>query len=286
MCCTLEPAKLSNTILYAAEGLHNGKIVHVMGYQNRAENRGKGPNAMILPIPTDVALGPENTLDMTNAKHVLADYVEAITDRRRGLTKGFGHDSVDEDFAEVQVFDTGSYTIVLARDARDIPSAMKHVADNKRPRVNAAIFEAYAKWYPNWPVALCCFNGAVEAEPMMWWYEPKNASHLFLPSLDAHDGNPPDLNARVEIDHTVIVGSVTAPRGSNVHFTDFTPYSREDGSVGRQVPEALRPFLATKVTGKIFGSGSRLQNGDFTIPMTRVAAGEGNAINRVLPPGA
>lgn len=287
MCCTLEPAKLSNTILYAAETVHNGKLVHVMGYQNRAENLARGPNAMILPIPTDVALGPENTVDMRAAKHVLADYAEALTPRTRSLSKGFGHDGLDDDSRGVQVFESGSYTVVLAKNAADIPSAVKHVPVNKRPsRINTAVFEAYSKWYPGWPVALCCFDGAVEAEPMLWWYEPRNASSLFLPALDAHDGNPPDLSARVGVDHTVAVGSVSAPRGSNVHFRDFPRYSREDGSVGGQIPDNLRPFLATKVTGKKFGEGTRLQNGDFSIPLTRVAAGEGNAISRVLPPGA
>lgn len=275
MCLTLEPAKLSDTILYAAETLHEGKLVHVMGYENAAENLASGPNAMLLPIPTDMHLGPGNTLDMRQAKSVLKDYRTAIhnADRRlsRGMSKGFGADSLDDD---VQVFESGSYTVVLARDARDIPAAMKHLPANKRPgRMNQAIFDAYAKWYPGWPLALCAWDGSVKAEPMLWWYEPKDASRLFLPALDAHDGNPPDLSAKVDVDHTIAVGSVSAPNGHNVRFQD-------------EVPADLRPFLATKITGHEFPEGTKLQNGDFSIPMKHVAAANGHAVTRVLPPGA
>ena len=39
MCCTLSPAKLSKTILYAGEHLAPaGRAVHIMGYQNTVQN--------------------------------------------------------------------------------------------------------------------------------------------------------------------------------------------------------------------------------------------------------
>ncbi len=261
---------MSNTILYAAEALHNERIVHVMGYQNRASNLDPGPNAMLLPIPTDRKLGPENTLDMRLAKNVLTDYAKAVRPVMRGTrSKGFGS---DERSMSVQVFDSGSYTIVLAQDAREIPSALDLLPENKRPRnVHTAIFDAYASWYRGWPLALCAWDGSVEAEPMVWWYEPKDASRLFLPALDGHDGNVPDLNAKVAVDHTVIVGSVTAPSGHPVRFQD-------------EIPASHRPFFAPKVAGSILEK-LQLQNGDFTISLRNVAAANSGAIQRVLPPG-
>ena len=275
MCLTLEPAKLTDTILYAAETLHEGKLVHVMGYQNNAENLSRGPNAMLLPIPTDVLLGPGNTLDMREAKSVLVNYRTAIHAANTRLSRGFSKSlGMDDDCDAIQVFESGSYTVVLAKDARDIPAALKHLPDNKRPgRANQAIFDAYAKWYPGWPLALCAWDGSVKAEPMLWWYEPKDASRLFLPALDAHDGNPPDLSAKVAVDHTIAVGSVSAPNGYDVRFDN-------------EVPAALRPFLATKISGHEFNEGTILQNGDFSIPLKHVASGNGHAVQRVLPPGA
>lgn len=272
MCCSLRPARLTNTILYAAETMHAGRIVHVMGYQNRAENRGPGPNAMLLPIPSDVAMGPDNMLDTTAAKHILKDYQTAIHNAHRRLSRGFSKGMMAFDADDrVQVFDKGSYTVALAEDARDLTAALARIPQNKRPAVNAAIFEAYAALYPGWKMALCAWDGTIDAEPLLWWYEPKNAGQLFMPALDAHDGHPPKLASDVEVDHTLVVGSVTAPakEGAEVHFQDT-------------IPEHLRPFLATRVAGYEAHEGARMRNGDFSCKMANVHKG---IVDRIAPPG-
>lgn len=251
MCCTLEPAELSNTILYAAEANVNGKLVHVLGYQNRAQTR--GPNAMILPFPAIEAMGPGNVLDTSSCKHILDDYAEAIRPRSRGMSKGFGYDH--DSFNEVQVFDSGRYSVVLAKDARAIPDALGLVPAGKRPALNPAIFQAYSEWYPGWPIALCCFDGAVESEPMLWWYVPRDNNRLFLPALDAHDGKPPVLGQRVSVDHTILFGSTIRPRGYKVHFQDT-------------VDPALEPYLAKLVIGATIKQ--TMPNGDFWLPVEKI----------------
>lgn len=213
MCVTLEPSRMSGTILYAAETLHNDTLVHVMGYQNKAENLASGPNAMILPIPSGVPMGPENAIDMRACKNILKDYEEAVIAnarnfRGRGMTKGIQSLGVDH----VQVFDSGSYTVVLARDANYINTALEQVPVNRRPKLRPDIFGAYSKLYPGWHIALCCYDGSVDAEPMVWQYEPLDPAHLFAPALDGHDGKLPNVNARVDRDHTVIVSMVNAPK--------------------------------------------------------------------------
>src|SRR5271166_24211 len=71
MCCTLANARLSNTILYAAEVCPDGKeVVHVLGYQNRVQNLppAKGPsgNAMILPFPAVAGTMTQNNVLATD----------------------------------------------------------------------------------------------------------------------------------------------------------------------------------------------------------------------------
>ena len=261
---------MSKTILYAAETLIDNRIVHVMGYQNQAETW--GPNAMLLPIPTDMKMGATNMLDMSKAKHVLSDYGEAVKRHTRGFSRGLRSLGMDDDLEAPVVFDKGSYTVVLAEDARAIPGALDRVPANKRPAPKQAIFDAYAALYPNWKIALCCWDGRLSAEPLLWWYEPTDPGRLFLPALDGHDGNPPNIHAKVNVDHSIVVGSVTKPQGNNVHFKDT-------------ITDELRPFLATKVTGTEF-QDMRMSNGDFAINMSRVAYGAGGDIQRVLPPGA
>lgn len=256
MCLTLEPSRMSGTILYAAETIFNGKLVHVMGYQNKAENLGSGPNAMLLPIPSASVMGPENAIDMRACKNVLKDYEQAYLDqkpRTRGLTKGLS-DSMDFSRAAVQVFDSGSYTIVLARDANYINTALEQVPENKRPNPRPDIFGAYAKLYPGWHIALCCYDGAVEAEPMVWQYEPLDPAHLFAPALDGHDGKIPNMNVRVDRDHTIILSMVNRSK---------TRYAME---LSRSRTASVIPPSHQYLFGKNFyGTQQHVatQNGDF-----------------------
>jgi hypothetical protein len=266
MCCSLRPAKLTNTVLYAADALHDGRRVHVMGYQNRAENLSKGPNAMLLPIPSSAPMGPDNMLDTTMAENILKDYARAV---RPPVSRGAFGGAAPHTLAAVQVFDKGSFSVVLADRASDIPSAIGRIPANKRPELNADIFAAYDWLYPGWKMALCAWDGTLEAEPLLWWYEPLDPTRLFLPALDAHDGKPPSLSADVAVDHSVVVGSVTSPGGAQVLFRDT-------------IPAHLKPFLATKVHGREF-NGTSMKNGDFTCSIGSLGAAN---IHRELPPGA
>ncbi len=59
------------------------------------------------------------------------------------------------------------------------------------------------------------------------------------------------------MDHTVVIGSVTAPYGTKVAF-------RGD------VDPAIRPFLAARVVGDDL-SGQSFPNGDFVVSKARIA---------------
>jgi hypothetical protein len=272
MCLTLQPAKLSNTTLYAGEANLDGRYVHVIGYQNKAQNQHAGPNAMILPFPSRAPMGPENVFDTTGCKRVLTDLGRVIprADRLRGFSKGIALNSVDS--LSVQVFDTGSYTVLMSKNIAAIPSALNQVPANKRPQINQDIFDAYAKWYQGWSIALCCFEAGAEVkpEPMVWWYEPINEEWLFAPGLDGHDGRVPRLDKGVDVYTDIVFGSTIEPAGTPVRYTD-----------------AFAGGLAQCLPSRACGAevhGVKV-NGDYLIQREMVRNGNAN-YKRLAPPGA
>lgn len=298
MCVSLAPAHFSKTTLYVGEAQREGQTVHVLGYQNTAQNLAPGlqpsstarggraddfwetiddelpgqtGNAMILPFPAAAEMTEANVVDTDGCKRILKDMVEAIED---DMPRTLGVSAKRTVTNSLSVFDTGIYTVVLASDPTLIPSAIERVPEAKRPPLTASIFEVYAEWYPGCPVALCCFNNseAVEADPLLWWYEPKYETRLFAPALDSHSGNVPNLDADVEVDHAIIVGSyrIDGERAHKVNYRDT-------------LPDATRELLPDRVLGgKIH---TRMHNGDFGFHLAEVLKGEFHPL-RIPPPGA
>jgi len=289
MCVSLGPAKFSNTILYVGSAVRDGKDVHVLGYQNTAENlavAGRPPgldprlwsqvireqgakpvgNAMILPFPAIAAMGEANVVDTSGCKSILKDIVTAVKPRSKGGTLMGGDRSMS--FSAPIVFETGIYTVVLARDPRDIPAALAHVPEEKRPDLKPEIFAAYAEWYPGWQIALCCFSNAdaVEADPLLWWYEPAFPDVYFAPALDSHTGGVPDLDATVDVDHAVTFMS-TEGRAPSVEYADT-------------LSDEVRALLPTHAIGRELDT--RLPNGDFQIDKATADAGR-FTIDRIKP---
>ena len=263
MCVTSGRARLSKTIIYAGQAQHGEETVHVLGYQNRAETYA-GPNAMVLPFPSREAMGPENVIDTTECKGLLKALAELGKPHLLGATKGFAASAS----RGVRVFHAGSYTVVMSQTARWIPRALEQVPENRRPTVQAALFEAYTQWYPQWPVALCCWDGSVDAEPLLWWYKPLDATKLFYPGLDSHTGDVPVLGRRVETDHTLV-------------WPD-----REGAPTGvLRMPDAVRKYIAPSVTSR--DGASRLLNGDWWLPTSGRLGDVAEALHqRRPPPGA
>jgi len=252
MCCTFTESKMSNTRIYVGEAQRQGKLVHVLAYQNTAiSNR---PNAMVLPFPAAAKMGQENVIDTRKFKNFLEEIGEATRMRaksfgRRGMTLGAA--SFDSD-SLAEVFDSGSYTIVLATNVWQIPEALSRVAAEKRPNVTSDFLIGYNELYPEQPIAVCCWNGAIEAEPLMWWYEPRDTKSLFVPTMDAHSGKAPKVGEKVDTDHIISVGSTTGNMGSKVTY-----------SQARSMPAEVKELLPTNVHGKRLPD--RLENGDCLI---------------------
>lgn len=351
MCCSVSPGvdvRFSNTILYAAEvNDRQGETVHVLGYQNTAQNNVKhlnrisyplsglagfwnklrdifsfrrvspsageaGGNAMILPFPcVPRTMSRQNVLDTESCPHILKDMAKAVKPMPTARSLGFASQSYGA--APVEIFEAaGIYTVVLAQDARDIPAALGQVPEEKRPKPNPELFEAYAKWYPDWTIALCCFNNEdlKEARPLLWWYQPLNPEKLFLPAVDCHTGKVPKLEAKVMVDHTLAVGSCFAgstklvpncplcdkPLSGNLNYCsscdeDLRPetlnlqndYRRVSYNQENLIPKELALYLLPKVMGGIFNQV--MPNGDFICHIDDVRKGIWNPV-RSLPPSA
>lgn len=264
MCITLEPARLSNTLIYAAEAQRNGETFHVIGYQNKVHST-KGPNAMLLPLPAEGSLGPENIVDTRSFKGILDAYdhaVERLAPKRRSrsLTKSvdsFGTDSL----RGFQVFKSGSYTIALAEKPTMLRRAIEHVPENVRPEIPGSFLVTLNQLYPDWPIALCCFNGAeVEApEPLLWYFKPRFNRVLFAPAIDAHNGQPPNAGDVVERDHKLAFASCRSTRPIDRQLVE---------DIQRLVPiEHQWMFMPSVVGAKIdYETG----NGDFCLPVQAV----------------
>ncbi|WP_437769269.1 hypothetical protein WMF27_09340 [Sorangium sp. So ce281] len=62
--------------------------------------------------------------------------------------------------------------MVLAESPRAVLSVLGQVPEPKRPALNDRMLQAFEAYYPGWPVAVCCWNGDLQPEPLLWWYEP------------------------------------------------------------------------------------------------------------------
>jgi len=272
MCCTLGPAKLSDTIVYAYK-MPDGR--HVLGYQNKATSGfddegdsfyGTWPrrgalnpwggktqppqswNAMVLPIPAKGEMTAANAVDLTADKTVLRDYAELVKahDHMKSRSRGFGDDLIGAAAVNsVQVFKTGSYEVVMARQPKLIPDVVKEL--HPEVSVSKDLMEVYARYYLGWNVAVCFWQGTLEPEPIMFTYEPKYPTHLFIPTLDAHDGGAPKSHA--SLDHTIVLGTT----GTTGH------------GLRRQVSPVNRPYLASRVKG--FEAHQTTLNGDYWFPL-------------------
>jgi hypothetical protein len=158
-----------------------------------------------------------------------------------------------------QVFESGSYTIALAENPHSMRLALNHVPAEKRPEIPGSFLASLSQLYKDWPMAVCCFNGNLEApEPLLWWFKPRFKRVLFAPAIDAHDGNPPDPSVMVDRDHTLAFASY---RSNRPH--DHSLLSTIQGVPAEHQWMFLPSVIGTKVT-------RQTGNGDFSLPVSAI----------------
>lgn len=260
MCVTTAEAKLSNTQLYAGDATLDGKYVHVLAYQNKAVNLTKSANSMILPFPVKTRMTKENVIDTSKFKDFLSDITMATKIQTRSFSKSL---SIGVASGGAQVFDSGSYTIVLADDVSQIKSALESVPEDKRPTISDELLSSYKELYPESQIAVCCWDGTIEAEPLLFYYEPTNPNQLFVPTMDAHDGKAIHPFEFVKIDHNLSIKGYKTDdldikdRSAKVHYTS-------------KLPELVEQLLPTYVYGTKLSS--LYKNGDAHFSITDIKA--------------
>jgi hypothetical protein len=261
MCVSAAPARLSNTIVYAGLAHRAGKRVHVMGYQNQAENLGDGPNCMLLHIPSAAPMSPDNMVDTSKCPSVLKDLDRAV----RGASLSLSRGPVPRPAAAVvHVFQKGLYTVVLANHWELAGQALERVPAHQRPAISRELLAFYGKEFPGWHLALCCFDNreAVTADPLLWWFEPLFPQQLMAPGIDAHTGKPPRLGRSVSRDHVLLFGT---DQGAPRKWLSAVQMQRE------KLPPAVRelmPALAYRDTVNHFA-----KNGDFLLDIADLERG-------------
>lgn len=283
MCITSEPAVLKGTILLAHSFRDSaGNVQNLLGYKNKAKSLIRGGNCMIFAIPA-ISGSKVEIIDMTDHHDLLDDYAKLFQERSRGDSFGVkGLLSLSD--RSIEIVERGSYTVVIASQASDIPAALALVKPEKRPRVNQALFDGLDSLYGAWEAeggkrfVIACWAGDIDPEPILLHYRPIpsfEGKHV-LPGLDAHDGGVPVPGELVETDHTIIVG---------LDDDNNEAYPKDADWDLRKVPADLRAKLPRLVIGRKVNDD--LPNGDWVIPkdVTNVTLRR-HLQERVMPPGA
>ncbi|QQR79317.1 MAG: hypothetical protein IPJ69_07985 [Deltaproteobacteria bacterium] len=261
MCIVSAPAKLTGTLI-AAGIAERGD--HYLVYQNQAEISSDASAAMLLAIPSTGPLSRENFIDFSKSPQVLVDSWPRFEVARRNSTRATGHGVKAVDFY------SGNYRIFAAQSLSDIQEALRGTEYAQKIKISEAMADFFHTSYPGWSLALCCFNNRELQlmDPIGIIYDSLFPDHIYIPGVDAHDGNPPQLDTYVARDHRLMIGAFDMTQGVEMTLPGI-------GSIRS---------LGVKL--KNFGP-----NGDFVVPKADLLAASrsrvlpSRAFHTVTPPG-
>jgi hypothetical protein len=274
MCCSAWPVRFSKTITGTWEVMVDDKLMHVLWYQNQIgspkDAKLSGGNCLIIPIMG--SWSSIRLLNTTSAPSILKDISQSLRPEPMRSAKSLA--AAGERFGTIVFLKFDIFDIVLAENAQDIPNVLPQIVENKRPKINNDVFNVLDQWY-KCPIALCCFDNAeaMEAKPIAFAFEPFMPEQLMVYTLDAHDGKPPDPTKKVQLDHTIFVGSyiTDSEHGAHIKFSD-------------DIAPDLAPYVLPKVLGEMVPNAP-IQNGDFIFDVNEVRDGIFRG-QRKLPPFA
>lgn len=227
--------------------------------------------AMIWPIPINLEANVLTDVSFIKNCAGLVDDMTApfeMDDGSRGGEKG-----ITRSFGAAIIVAHGDYQVVIADRPTAALNVIDGVSDDKRPDLKSETLKKLEAWYPGWALVIACINAdkAVDADPFALVFPTRHPDLIYLPTLDDHTGQGPDLAARVDLSHRYAVGSVDTPsgKGHSVYYSD-------------DYPEAVMRQLPRRVLGGNFHK--QITNGDFYFYRKDVEAGTLNAV-RKCPPG-
>lgn len=255
MCVSMAPAEFNGAITFGGEVTPE---LHLLGYQNSSQSF-VGPNCMLLHVPTRrlTARDLVPTWDAPSFMKDMGETIHTLAPQSRGLSMGGQFRSAPI------VVQYGSYEIVLASSAGDIPSALAQVSAAKRPVINTELLNWYDRNFDGYSFILACFNNADEKanHPILVKYQPTDPTHLFVPGLESHDGRPPIIGGREHPrDFKVIFGSRLATPNASLNSVRYTD---ELGALATLLPQRVVGFRDE-------GQGA---NADYSVKVDDVRSG-------------
>lgn len=238
MCIVSAKAKLTKTKILSIP-LDNGR--HLMSYTNKAKNLSGKKNSMILPIPGK--LNKEWFYDTSEYNEFVKDIErQANVNSEEILSRGMRSKTLS--FEE---FEVGFYNVVTTNDISKLVERLGVYG----PEISSELINFFKEHYKGWNFVCCIFDGdkEMDAQPIMFEYEPFDYEWVYFPTMDSHTGGAPDLNARVSLDHTLITEQYGL-QGFNIKDVKFK----------QEVPEILkrRKYVSSKFN-------TTLPNGDIYI---------------------
>ncbi len=198
MCITSGPANLSDTKIMS---IKLDEEYHLIAYSNSVENYSKHTNSMILAVPG--TLTQTDFYDTTLYAKFLEEIEEFRKPRTKSISRSIDPESDDLSFENFQI---GMYNIFLSNSAELIDKAIGELPEDKRPIISTELLDFFKNHYAGWSFVVCVFDNAkkIDAQPIMFKYKPFDKDMLFFPGMDSHDGNAPNLEAKVRVDHYLI----------------------------------------------------------------------------------
>lgn len=203
MCITTKAAELSSTKILSIPIKEHG--THFLAYSNKVRNTSGQPNAMIFAIPGITK--QEWFHDTTKYKDFLDEIIDKASLNEWMGTKSYtrGADKLSKSLS-FEEFALGIYTVGLASSFDGAEEFIASLSEDKRPEVSNSLRAFFREKYAGWSFAVCCFDAgeAIDSQPIAFEYAPFNPGFLYFPTMDAHDGNAPRMDRKVEVDHVFI----------------------------------------------------------------------------------
>lgn len=247
MCIVSAEAKLTKTKIMSM-AIDNGR--HLIAYSNKAKNTSGRVNSMILPIPGK--LDKSWFYDTTSYNDFLDDIRKQSTIEMY-LSLGMRSKGIDRSF---ESFEVGFYKIVTTNDIDSLKEHLSTLDDSQRPEISDELLDFFKSHYKGWSFVVCIFSGnkEMDAQPIMFEYEPFDYNTVYFPTMDSHTGGAPDLTEKVKMDHTIILNH----SGLNESKVPKLKFSQD-------VPEILkrRKFVAYKYKESLI-------NGDLYVSLSEL----------------
>ncbi len=225
MCITTEDARLDATCVGAWDIQHpKYGYRHVLAYQNKPQNLSDKPNCMLLHVPSAEPLTPENIVDTRDCPNLFSQLQINALKKTNHLGRG-GVASAPNHLVTM-----GIYHIAILNNVKQAEEVISKIPRQKQPKIKQTFFDFYQKYFPNYPLLLCCFNNQdiAKASPILIHYSPINRDYLMIPNLEGHGSLP-------------IIGEKIAT--NRMYFYGTTNPSKINPRITNDIPKNLHPFL-------------------------------------------